>query len=91
MAKVVGTELMTRYLIGFEMAGLLLTVALVGAIAIAHREEIEPAPSRGARGSAGEPASAAAGDRPAPQHAVAASSSTAPECQLIIDDLRIAR
>ncbi len=42
MAKVVGDELMTRYVIAFEVAGLLLTVALVGAIAIAHREEVEP-------------------------------------------------
>jgi NADH-quinone oxidoreductase subunit J len=43
MARVVGNELMTRYMIAFEVAGLLLTAALVGAIAIAHREEIEPA------------------------------------------------
>ena len=43
MAKVVGDELMTRYVIAFEVAGLLLTAALVGAIAIAHREEVEPA------------------------------------------------
>ncbi len=47
MAKSVGNELMTRYVIGFETAGLLLTAALVGAIAIAHREEVEPAPPRG--------------------------------------------
>jgi NADH:ubiquinone oxidoreductase subunit 6 (subunit J) len=39
MAKVVGNELMTRYVIAFETAGLLLTVALVGAIAVAHRED----------------------------------------------------
>ena len=49
MAKVVGDELMTRYVIAFEVAGLLLTAALVGAIAVAHREEVEPAPPRGAR------------------------------------------
>ena len=49
MAKVVGAELMTRYLIGFEVAGLLLTVALVGAIAVAHREEAEPARARGTK------------------------------------------
>jgi hypothetical protein len=47
MAKVVGEELMKRYVIAFEVAGLLLTAALVGAIAIAHREEIEPASGRG--------------------------------------------
>ena len=33
---------MTRYVVGFEVAGLLLTAALVGAIALAHREEDEP-------------------------------------------------
>jgi NADH:ubiquinone oxidoreductase subunit 6 (subunit J) len=42
MAKVVGNELMTRYVVAFEVAGLLLTAALVGAIALAHREEEEP-------------------------------------------------
>ncbi len=42
MAKTVGNELMTRYVVGFEVAGLLLTVALVGAIALAHREEDKP-------------------------------------------------
>ncbi len=30
---------MTRYVVAFEVAGLLLTAALVGAIALAHREE----------------------------------------------------
>ena len=35
MAKVAGDELMTRYVVGFEVAGLLLTAALVGAIAVA--------------------------------------------------------
>jgi NADH-quinone oxidoreductase subunit J len=44
MARVVGDELVTRYVIGFEVAGLLLTVALVGAIAVAHREDV-PAPA----------------------------------------------
>jgi NADH:ubiquinone oxidoreductase subunit 6 (subunit J) len=51
MAKVVGEELMKRYVIAFEVAGLLLTAALVGAIAIAHREEIEPASGRGSKQS----------------------------------------
>ncbi len=59
MAKVVGDELMTRYVIAFETAGLLLTVALVGAIAIAHREEAEPAPRTRSPRPRGEPASAA--------------------------------
>jgi NADH:ubiquinone oxidoreductase subunit 6 (subunit J) len=38
MGKAVGDEMMTRFVIPFEVAGLLLTAALVGAIAIAHRE-----------------------------------------------------
>ena len=46
MAKVVGDELLTRYVIAFEVAGLLLTAALVGAIALAHREELEPGARR---------------------------------------------
>jgi NADH-quinone oxidoreductase subunit J len=66
MAKVVGEELMTRYVIAFEVAGLLLTVALVGAIAIAHREEVEPAAPRGSGGSAREPAAPAPGVGTAP-------------------------
>src|SRR3954465_6743547 len=60
MAKAVGDELMTRYVVGFEVAGLLLTAALVGAIVLAHREEEEPEVSRegvlAAKG-AGQPAS----------------------------------
>jgi NADH:ubiquinone oxidoreductase subunit 6 (subunit J) len=79
MAQVVGVELMTRYLIGFEVAGLLLTVALVGAIAIAHREEIEPGRTSGVKGSTGELAKASKGDRGVPEHAAAAVSATAPE------------
>jgi NADH:ubiquinone oxidoreductase subunit 6 (subunit J) len=78
MAQVVGVELMTRYLIGFEVAGLLLTVALVGAIAIAHREEIEPARTSGKKGNTGELARGSNADRGAPEHAVAAVSPTAP-------------
>jgi NADH:ubiquinone oxidoreductase subunit 6 (subunit J) len=42
MAKVAGDELLTRFVIAFEVAGLLLTAALVGAIALAHRDEHEP-------------------------------------------------
>jgi NADH:ubiquinone oxidoreductase subunit 6 (subunit J) len=49
MAKVAGDELLTRYVIGFEVAGLLLTAALVGAIALAHREEEEPGAGRASR------------------------------------------
>ena len=55
MAKVAGDELLTRYVVGFEVAGLLLTAALVGAIAVAHREEEDPAPPGGRRAAAREP------------------------------------
>ena len=75
MAKSGGNELMTRYVIAFETAGLLLTAALVGAIAIAHRDEAEPGPSRGAAtGGESAAAIAAAGRGTA---AMAASSSPA--------------
>ncbi len=39
MGRVVGEELLTRYAMAFELAGLLLTAALVGAVALAHRDE----------------------------------------------------
>lgn len=38
MGRGVGDELMTRYAVAFEAAGLLLTAALVGAVALAHRD-----------------------------------------------------
>ena len=49
MARGVGVELMTRYAIAFEVAGLLLTASLVGAIALAHREEDATWPERTSR------------------------------------------
>ncbi|MGP0066558.1 MAG: NADH-quinone oxidoreductase subunit J [Isosphaeraceae bacterium] len=52
MAKVAGDELLTRYVVGFEVAGLLLTAALVGAIAVAHRDEEDPAAPGGKRPTA---------------------------------------
>jgi NADH:ubiquinone oxidoreductase subunit 6 (subunit J) len=55
MAKVAGDELLTRYVVGFEVAGLLLTAALVGAIAVAHREEEDPAPPSSRRVAAHQP------------------------------------
>ena len=60
MAKVVGNELMTRYVIAFEVAGLLLTAALVGAIAsrIARRSSRKPARGPAPTGlDAGSPSS----------------------------------
>lgn len=74
MARVVGTELLTRYVIAFEVAGLLLTAALVGAIALAHREEAEPG-SRRPAGLFEEPgagADGAAASQPAPALTTAA-------------------
>lgn len=46
MGRVVGVELVNRYALPFEVAGLLLTAALVGAVALAHREAIEDTPTR---------------------------------------------
>jgi NADH-quinone oxidoreductase subunit J len=45
MAPVVGVEMMTRFVVAFEAAGLLLTAAVVGAIALAigDRPRREPA------------------------------------------------
>ena len=41
MGRAVGYEMLQRYLIGFEVAGLLLTAALVGAVVLAQAEESE--------------------------------------------------
>ena len=44
MARVVGDDLLSRYVIAFEVAGILLTAAVVGAIALAHQDrEDDPA------------------------------------------------
>ena len=48
MGKAVGDEMMTRFVIPFEVAGLLLTAALVGAIALCYREGDEGSPRLGA-------------------------------------------
>jgi NADH-quinone oxidoreductase subunit J len=77
MGKAVGDELMTRFSVAFEMAGLLLTAALVGAIALAHREgEDQPRMMR-SRAKATEVAGhiatgmgPAAGNGPAPRSTV---------------------
>ncbi len=50
MGKTVGDELMTRYAVAFEVAGLLLTAALVGAVALAHREAQDENPPRPGQG-----------------------------------------
>lgn len=47
MGLMVGTEMMTRFVIAFEVAGLLLTVALVGAVVLArHAGAEEPPPGK---------------------------------------------
>lgn len=38
MGRTVGDEMLTRYVLPFEVAGLMLTAALVGAVALAHRD-----------------------------------------------------
>ena len=60
MGKGVGDELLTRYAVAFEVAGLLLTAALVGAVALAHRDDEddvlarrESSAARGARSGTG--------------------------------------
>ena len=47
MGRVVGVEFMTRYAMTFELAGLLLTAALVGAVALAHRDGPADRPAEG--------------------------------------------
>ena len=81
MSKVVGDELLTRYVIAFEVAGLLLTAALVGAIALAHREEHEPgqaATGELADGESAEPAPLEGAPRPSPSQRAAAFDDCAP-------------
>jgi NADH:ubiquinone oxidoreductase subunit 6 (subunit J) len=49
MGMAVGVEMMTRFVVPFEIAGLLLTAALVGAIALAAADEPEHDPRHGPR------------------------------------------
>ncbi len=56
MARVVGREMVNRYAVPFEVAGLLLTAALVGAVALAHRDVEEETAGRGI-GAKSRPAS----------------------------------
>lgn len=63
MPRVVGEQFMTRYALAFELAGLLLTAALVGAVALAREDETPD--------DAAGPASDAEADPPVvapPQH-----------------------
>jgi NADH-quinone oxidoreductase subunit J len=81
MARTVGYEMMTRYVIAFEVAGLLLTAAVVGAIALAQLEGAAAPPSD--RSETATPATAGgnghpAAPVPAPPAIAAASTSKTP-------------
>jgi NADH-quinone oxidoreductase subunit J len=43
MTPAVGREMMTRYVVPFELAGLLLTAALVGAVVLAQYDNADEA------------------------------------------------
>ena len=47
MGRLVGREMVNRYAVPFEVAGLLLTAALVGAVALAHRDVEDEAAGKG--------------------------------------------
>jgi NADH-quinone oxidoreductase subunit J len=80
MGKAVGIEMVTRYAVAFEVAGLLLTAAVVGAIALAYREgDDEPRRLReraAARAQSG--AGTATANRPAAHNGNASESLTTP-------------
>jgi NADH:ubiquinone oxidoreductase subunit 6 (subunit J) len=65
MTRVVGNEMMTRYIVPFEVAGLLLTAAVVGSVAIAIGEGGEEDKRRGATKAATATVAAAARGGPA--------------------------
>jgi NADH-quinone oxidoreductase subunit J len=75
MGRVVGFEMMTRYVVPFEVAGLLLTAALVGAIALAQLHGAEE-PQKGRPGASARPAGAPNGDPTLAQPLVAAGTLT---------------
>ncbi len=54
MARAVGNEMMTRYVIPFEVAGLLLTASVVGAIALAMADPEESGAEGGSAGQVAE-------------------------------------
>jgi NADH-quinone oxidoreductase subunit J len=67
MAPAAGIELMTRYGLAFEIAGLLLTAAVVGAIALAHGDPEDEPGRRGRAGTARATSPPDAGNGPAPR------------------------
>lgn len=70
MARVLGNELMTRWVVPFEVAGLLLTAALVGAVALARTEidaeSLPPGTRPGAVTKREPPSTNGNGHHPAP-------------------------
>jgi NADH:ubiquinone oxidoreductase subunit 6 (subunit J) len=59
MGRIVGEQILTRYAVAFEAAGVLLTAALVGAVALANREASDDVPGQAAGAARDEAASAA--------------------------------
>jgi NADH-quinone oxidoreductase subunit J len=80
MGRTVGTEMMTRYVIAFEVAGLLLTAALVGAVALAQLPGVDEPPSTSAGTTANASSSKGSGNGHAPTkpEALLTSTSSAP-------------
>lgn len=80
MGRAVGNEMLQRYALPFEVAGLLLTAALVGAVALAHRDVAEDTPARG--GGAGGHNTAGGPNAPATAAAWSASPPLPPSSDL---------
>ena len=79
MARSIGHEMMTRFVIPFELAGLLLTASVVGAIALAMVSRDEPdspetVATPGSRGRSGDDPSEPPSPRQAPEAEALASS-----------------
>lgn len=74
MGRTVGNEMLTRYAVPFEVAGLMLTAALVGAVALAHRDDPDAAGSVAGESAATVGAAGNGVGRPVQASAVAAPS-----------------
>ncbi len=77
MAQVLGVELMTRWLVPFEVAGLFLTAALIGAVALAMSEP-DAEPEAEAEALRPVRAGAAAPPKPRPTPAAVPASASEP-------------
>lgn len=77
MGKETGRQLMTRYAVPFEVAGLLLTAALVGAVALAYREgDDAESPRRGVKPTRVHGSTVATQNGSAPEPAEPVTSTT---------------